>query len=137
MSLQLGGMKTSFREQATDAAEAVVGNSAFQRTLDGVSKGVQTVRDAMVHARDAKHQDAEATDSATGALKRHGDENERSAGLTKAAAAEAKQHAEEIKKLRLELTGAGIVKGLSDVNEALGKEGRQPPPAAARCADED
>jgi hypothetical protein len=123
MSLQLGGMKTSFREQATDAAEAVVGNSAFQRTLDGVSKGVQTVRDAMVHARDAKQQDAEATDTATGALKRHGDENERSAGLTKAAAAEAKKHAEEIKKLRLELTGAGIVKGLSDVNEALSKEG--------------
>jgi hypothetical protein len=122
MSLQLGGAAKSWHEQATDAAEAVVGNSALQRGLDGLSTGFQNARDAMVHAKDAKHQDAEATDSAAGALKRHGDETERSTGLTKAAAAEAKKHAEEIAKLRLELTGAGIVKGLSDVNEALGKE---------------
>jgi hypothetical protein len=122
-STYLQAMQHSFREQATDAAEAVVGNSAFQRSLDGISKGVQTVRDAMVHARDAKHQDAEATDSATGALKRHGDETERSTALTKAAAAEAKKHAEAVKAIVAALSGSGAASAANDMLEALKQVG--------------
>lgn len=119
----VGGMRRSFQEQAKEAAAGVMGNSAYQRTLAGVSAGVQTVRDALVKAQGAKTDDTAATDTNTAALKNHGKSSGEASGQSKAAADAAKKHAEEIKKLGESLSGGSVLKGLADMNEALKAEG--------------
>jgi hypothetical protein len=123
LSTQLGGMKASFHEQATDAAEGVAGNSAYQRTLDGVSKGVQVVRDAMVNASKTQAEATNTTKAATVAAGDHAGATNADADAMKRAAEEAKKHADAVRDLAKAMNGATAAEGIRVFNEALKQTG--------------
>jgi seryl-tRNA synthetase len=119
---QAKGMSASFRDQQHEAYQGLLGNSAYQKTLDGVSAGIQTVRDKMVAAKNAKQDDVKATNDAAGAAKNHAGASGEEAEYSKKAAEAAAKHAAEIKKLAEGLSGGAVLKGIKDFNEALALE---------------
>lgn len=123
VATNMAGMRDSLLEQSKEAWEGVKGNSAFQTTLDGVSKGVQTVRDAMIEASKKTSEHGETVENTASKLGKLAGATRDVVPPTKEAIEKAKEHAKEIEKLGQSLSGGGVLTGLANMNEALVKEG--------------
>jgi hypothetical protein len=67
----LRGMTADLASQTVEAGRAVVGHTEFDKTLDGLSASLDTVRSAMVAAKDSTDEQTKSADKSSDAAKRN------------------------------------------------------------------